>query len=153
LAVTPKSSGRKWILLRAFTFAIGSRYGTEKVTVPKGFETDFASVDFVQKVGVVLALVYIPLSDILPWWAAVIMLFPILFYSMMPLWWKYGKSPILHDYLYQYKGVGKYTRRESDQVFLESMLVDWREHRAGVLLANIEYFGVRCFGWLSWKRK
>jgi len=152
LAVTPKSSGRKWVLLESFTFHVGSDNGPEKVTVPAGFETDFASVDFVQKVGIILALIYVFVASFLPWWCAVLMLFPIVFYSVMPLWWKYSKSPILHDYLYQNNGIGKYTRRESDQIFLESMLVDWRDHKAGVLLANLEYFGVRLVGWISWKK-
>ncbi|MCK9597464.1 MAG: DUF1353 domain-containing protein [Sphaerochaeta sp.] len=120
LAVTPLQSGRKWKLLRAFTFHVGSKAGKERVQVPAGFVTDFASV-------------------------------PKPFLPLIPFWGKYSKSPILHDYLYRNLGLGRYTRKECDQIFLESMLVDWRHHKFGLTLALTEYYGVRCFGWLSWK--
>jgi hypothetical protein len=119
LAVSPQN-GKVWKVLRSFTFHIGCKNGTESVTVPANFLTDFASVPK-------------PFMILLPWYA------------------KYSKSPILHDYLYQNRGLGKYTRKECDQIFLESMLVDWRTHRSGVALAMIEYYGVRLFGKLSWK--
>lgn len=122
LAVSPLASGRKWKLLRAFTFHIGSKTGEEKITVPAGFITDFASV-------------------------------PKIFLPLLPFWAKYSKSPILHDWLYQNFGLGIYTRKECDQIFLESMLVDWRHHLTGVILAMTEYYGVRAFGWLSWRKK
>ena len=61
-------------------------------------------------------------------------------------WGKYGYAAVVHDYLY-YKHI--YTRRRSDQIFLEAMEVlgvsKWKR--------NTMYVAVRMFSWLFWNRK
>ena len=44
LVVTPLQDGRRWCLVFQFEYHIGSRWSQDKVTVPAGFVTDFASV-------------------------------------------------------------------------------------------------------------
>ena len=113
--------GRKWRLHREFTFHIGSQWSNKYIHVPVGFVTDFASVPkFVM--------------PLLPWWA------------------KYQKSAILHDWLYKVKYLmgNHITRKEADDVFYEAMLVEFRHHRSGEVVAWIEYKVVRLFSWLAW---
>lgn len=47
LVVTPMPDGRRWRLLRSFTYHVGSKYSGDVVTVPVGFVTDFASIPWV----------------------------------------------------------------------------------------------------------
>ena len=47
LIVTPMLDGRKWKLFRSFAYHIGSKYSGNKITVPAGFITDFASVPWI----------------------------------------------------------------------------------------------------------
>jgi len=44
LHVTPMPDGRRWKLTRAFTYEIGKKGSGNKIKVPVGFITDFASV-------------------------------------------------------------------------------------------------------------
>ncbi len=130
LEVSPREDGRHWRLTRTFPYDIGSKGSGRTITVPAGFETDFASFPrFIWR--------------FLMWW--------------LPGWAKYSKPPVIHDYLYQSKGyrVGKelmvVTRKYADVVFLEAMLVAWRKHPSGKAIAWMEYAGVRAFGWLAWR--
>lgn len=43
LIVSPLPDGRTWRLVMPFTYHIGSEYSKNKITVSKGFVTDFAS--------------------------------------------------------------------------------------------------------------
>jgi len=69
---------------------------------------------------------------------------------LLPFWAKYNKASVLHDYLYQY---GKLSRKMADYVFHEAMLVAFRHHRSGRMVAYLEWLAVRIFGWLAWGRK
>lgn len=115
--------GKNWRLVKKFTYRIGSRYSRRFVNVPKTFETDWASVPR--------------------------------FLFFLPDWATYSKAPVLHDWLYHSKHVqGKpITRKEADDIFWEAMLVDWRRHRSRHALARLEYWAVRVFGFLAWRRK
>jgi len=115
--------GRRWKLYFPFTYHAGSQYSREYYTVPKDFETDFASIPTV-------------LWRFLFWW--------------LPYWAKYSKPSPLHDFLYQTKPV---TRKRADELFLEAMLVAWKIYRFGKVVAYLEYFAVRLFGWVAWKGK
>ena len=44
LIVTPLPDGRRWRLVKPFTYHIGKRNSKRVIKVPKGFVTDFASV-------------------------------------------------------------------------------------------------------------
>ena len=132
--------GRRWKLAFAFTFHVGSKYAEDYIPVPAGFDHDFASIPRF-------------LFVILPWWA------------------KFNKASVLHDYLYRDGGIRyhpqndhdaavnlcrfvKYmTRKEADDIFYEAMLVSFRDHRFGRLVALLEYKGVRLFSWLAWRKR
>ena len=47
LIVSPMPDGRRWKLFRSFTYHITSRRSKDKITVPAGFITDFASIPWV----------------------------------------------------------------------------------------------------------
>lgn len=70
---------------------------------------------------------------------------PRLFWSLIPRWGKWGKSAVVHDFLYQ-TGVN---RKLADEIFLEGMeilgVVKWRR--------LLMYWAVRLFGWLAWKKR
>ena len=72
------------------------------------------------------------------------------FLFFLPDWATYSKAPVLHDWLYLRKVT---TRKEADDLFLEAMLVDWRHHKSRHIIAYIEYYAVRLFGWLMWNKK
>ena len=44
LVVSPLSDGRRWRLVKPFTFHIGGQYSRHFISVPRDFLTDFASV-------------------------------------------------------------------------------------------------------------
>ena len=44
LLVTPYPDGKTWCLMEDFSYAIGSENSRNRVDVPKGFTTDFASI-------------------------------------------------------------------------------------------------------------
>jgi hypothetical protein len=44
LIVSPLPDGRRWKLVKKFTYHVGSRYSRNIIKVPAGFVTDFASV-------------------------------------------------------------------------------------------------------------
>lgn len=72
------------------------------------------------------------------------------FLWFLPYWAKFSKASVLHDYCYRKQDR---TRKEADDIFYEAMLVSWRNHRLGKLLAWLEYTGVRWFGWMAWRGK
>ncbi len=123
LIVSPMSDGHDWELVNKFTYHIGSKYGRRYISVPKCFITDFASVPK--------------------------------FLWFLPDWATYSKAPILHDWLYNTHTVmGKpITRKCADDIFLEAMEVDWRDHESRYIMAYIEYWAVRLFGIWAWNRK
>ncbi len=126
LVVSPMPSGRRWMLVREFTYHVGSEHSKVYVHVPIGFIMDFASL---------------PLWRLFFWW--------------LPYWAKYNKPSPLHDWLYRVKKImgEPITRKVADDIFYEAMLVAWKDHALGSELALLEYQAVRLFGWLSWRRK
>ena len=120
LAVSPLPDGRRWRLVFPFLYHVGSRYSQEVIKVPAEFITDFASIPKFL------------------WW--------------LPSWAKYIKAAVLHDWLYVTQNIaGKpITRKYADQIFLEAMLIEWRHHCSRYVMAYIEYYSVRIFGWLAW---
>ena len=115
--------GRRWRIAFPFRYHVGSRYSNKIVVVPPGAVTDFASF---------------PLWRLLFWW--------------LPYWAKYSKPSPIHDELYRSKQIiGKpITRKRADEIFLEAMLVAWKDKKLGKFVAYMEYIGVRLFGWLVW---
>ena len=124
--------GTRWPLVFPFTYHVGSKRSNKIIKVPAGFDTDFASIPKFL------------------WW--------------LPSWAKFSKASVLHDYLYwlahqpirviqdhYYKIY--ITRKEADDIFLEAMLVAWRDHKLGKILAHIFYWAVRLFSWIAWERK
>ena len=121
LWVTPLPDGKNWRILRRFSYHIGSKYSRKYISVPRNFITDFASV-------------------------------PRLFF-FLPDWATYNKDAPLHDWLYKAKQImGKpITRKRADEIFYEAMLVDFRNHKSGKIIAWLEYIAVRIAGGLAWR--
>ena len=71
---------------------------------------------------------------------------PRIFWTILPPDGTYSQSAVLHDFFYSTQ---VYTRKRSDQIFLESMEVlgvEWWKRK-------IMYRAVRIFGFLAWKNK
>jgi hypothetical protein len=68
---------------------------------------------------------------------------PKIFWSILSPIDTYAKAAILHDWLY-FKGI--YTRRKSDRIFNEAMMVLRTKKWKRITL----YFFVRAFGWYRW---
>jgi len=148
LHVTPEPNGRLWRLTRSFRYHVGSKYSKEIISVHRGFETDFASIELWGLSSLILLLVYIIISTFLPWWMSVVFLFPAILYLALPKWAKYSKPSVLHDFLYQHH---LYSRHMSDLIFYEAMLVAFKSYRTGGLIAFAFYEAVRWFGYFSYK--
>jgi hypothetical protein len=71
---------------------------------------------------------------------------PKVFWGILPPDGPYAKAAVIHDYCYRY---GLYTRRRSDQIFLEGMEVLEVERWKRTTM----YYAVRDFGWYSWYRR
>lgn len=115
--------GRRWRLKEQFTYERWCRGSRDRITVPRDFITDFASF---------------PLWRFLFWW--------------LPMWAKYNKASVLHDYLYRYGSQRRISRYWADFIFHEAMLVAFRKHKSGEVVARLEFYAVRLFGWLSYRR-
>ena len=121
LVVSPLPDGRNWVLRKSFSYHVGSKFSRFYIKVPKGFETDFASIPK--------------------------------FLFFLPLWAKYNKAPVLHDWLYHSKQVmgESISRKYADDIFLEAMLIEWRNRKSRYFIAQIEYWAVRLCAWVAWK--
>ena len=121
LIVSPLSDGKDWQLQRRFTYHVGSKFSRTYINVPKDFITDFASIPSV--------------------------------FFFLPKWARFNKSSVLHDWLYKVKKImGKpITRKDADGIFLGAMLIEFRCHKSGRLIAYTEYYCVRAFAFLAWK--
>jgi hypothetical protein len=114
--------GKFWRLVEAFEYHVGSEGSDEIIRVPVGFLTDFASIP---KFG--WSLIGHPAGE-------------------------YGKAAVIHDWLYS-ENAGEQgddfkprTRKRSDQLFLEGMVVlgvAWWKR-------TLMYSAVRCCGWRAW---
>ncbi len=122
LIVSPKSNGKEWELCRSFTYRIGKKYSRRFIRIPSGFVTDFASI-------------------------------PKFLLPLLPSWAKINKPSPIHDYLYTHKMIMSkpITRKKADDIFYEAMIVDFRNHRSGKIVAWLEYWAVRLWGWKAWK--
>lgn len=121
LIVSPLPNGRDWRLFRSFTYHVGSKYSKDKITVPAGFITDFATI---------------PKCFLwwLPYWAK---------YNKAPV--------LHDQLYKTKKIMGKsITQKKADDIFLEAMLVEWRHHKSRYVVAWLEYAAVRICGWLFW---
>ena len=91
-----------------FSYEIGELGSGYVITVPKGFVTDGASIP-----GVLWGMGFSP-------------------------WGEYGKSAVLHDWLYAQQ---KYTRLEADNLFLESMeALKVNEFKSFIMHRAVRYF-------------
>lgn len=102
----------KWSVYKKFTYHVNKYPSKEVITIPKGFETDFASI-------------------------------PRIFWVLISPIDKHAKAAVVHDYCYKY---APYTRKRSDQIFLEAMKVlnvpKWKQYCI--------YYAVRIFSILPW---
>ncbi len=113
-----KLSNGLWEVSRSFTYYVGEEGSKEKIRVPIHFKTDFASV-------------------------------PRPFWIIIPPDGEYSQAAVLHDYLYYTQGINnKYSRVQSDKIFLEGMEV----LNVSLWKRLVMYRAVRMFGWLPWGR-
>lgn len=119
--------GKKWEVTERFEYRLGSPEGTERVTVPVGFITDFASVPKV-------------FHNILPPtgpYGKAAVIHDMLYQTRLVGW-------TMESYSY-----ARYVEREeADRIFKEAMEV------LGVSSHTIRtmYWGVRLGGWATWNR-
>lgn len=122
--IVEEYGGKKWRLHLRFTYERWRKGSRDRITVPAGFIFDFASI-------------------------------PKLLMIFLPFWAKYNKASVLHDYLYQYGSRlgSRYTRYWADHIFREAMLVAFRHHRSGRVVAYLEWRAVRTFGFFAYKER
>ncbi len=120
LVVSPLPDGRRWRLVFQFCYDVGWKWSGERITVPLGFLTDFASIP--------------RFLFFLPAWAKYCK-------SSIIHDWLYKTGKIMGEPI---------TRKRADEIFYEALLIEWRDHKAGRFWAWVEYKCVRGFGWLSW---
>ena len=70
---------------------------------------------------------------------------PQIFWSILPPVDRWGKSAVIHDYLYK-KQI--YSRKRSDEIFLEGMEV----LKVSFIKRKIIYYTVRLFGKFTWNK-
>jgi len=144
LDVRVMADGRKFKVIKKFTYHIGSEFSRNYIVVPRGFITDFASTDILQWAAIILGFLYFIVSWFLPSWVGIIFMVVILLALLITPFGKHTKGAVLHDFIYQ---THIKTRKEADEIFKEAMMVagtpGWK--------AQLMYLGVRAFGFLSWK--
>ena len=153
LSVSPMPDGREWKVVEPFEYHVGKKDSEDKITVPKGFKTDFASLPTLASPIFTLIGLALILFGRTGLGIAVLTLICVL--SWLRNWAKYSKAPIVHDWLYHSKQImGKpINRKKADEVFLEAMLVEWRDDKTRYRVAYLEYWSVRTFAWFAWKTK
>ena len=70
---------------------------------------------------------------------------PRILWSFIPCWGKYGNAAVIHDFCYWEQ---RYTRKRSDEIFMEAMGV----LEVGRIQKAILYWIVYLFGWIHWRR-
>lgn len=71
------------------------------------------------------------------------------FRNLFPKDGSYTPAAIIHDYLYETRGLrGRYTRAQCDRIFLEAMKVVG----VGVVRRRLMYRAVRAGGWWAWRQ-
>ena len=112
---------RIWRLEESLIYEVKYLGSGRVIKVPKGFETDGASI-------------------------------PRIFQSLLPIWDKYSRAAIIHDYLYY--GLKTFnphkeglTRKQADYVFLEAMKVS----KVNFITRYCLWTFVRIFGWVCIK--
>jgi len=119
----PVSDSKFWIVRRGFTYHITSKYSKDKIVIPFGFKTDFASVPQI-------------LWNIVPPWGR---------YGKAAVVhdWLYQHRSNPNQKWYQRMFCKE--RKRADDIFLGAMTVlnvrAWRKHPM--------YYAVRSFGWLG----
>lgn len=71
------------------------------------------------------------------------------FFFWLPYWAKYNKAPVLHDFMGR---TGAFKQKYVDKVFYEAMLVAFREHKLGKVVAKLEYWAVSLYRILARKK-
>jgi hypothetical protein len=170
LDVRAMSDGINFMLLKKFSYHVGSEHSRHVIRVPSGFVTDFASVPSVLVLWIGVAIAAILFILHLLGIIGVYWTFLPLGIGMLPIllvgahWGKYGKGAVIHDFLYQLLGgslnipwvydvviewAKPNPRKYCDTVFREAIMVGgtptWK--------ADLMFWGVRAFGWLGWHKK
>ncbi len=123
----PVPNSKFWIVRRGFTYHIGTKYSKNKVVIPFGFKTDFASVPRL-------------LWGLIPPWGR---------YGKATIVHDYLYQNHQDTNLTLLKRMFSSERKKADTIFKEAMQVlavkRWK--------VFVMYWGVRIGGWLSWKER
>ena len=165
LVISPLPDGRRWKLERQFSYDVGKKGSSFRITVPAGFITDFASIPQMI-IGIIGVLCIIAGHLFVLPWLLFLGIAVIIIILALPDWGKYGKAAVIHDYLYQqffwmlqqtqysyffvhFSHAEDNPRKFADDIFYEAMLASntrpWK--------AKLMYRNVRLFGWLAWRKK
>ena len=119
----PVPDSKHWIVRRGFTYHIDSKYDKNKIVIPVGFKTDFASVPSI-------------LWNIVPPWGR---------YGKAAVvhdWLYQHRTGITQKW---YQRMFCKERSRADTIFLEAMTIlnvrSWRKYPM--------YYAVRCFSWIG----
>lgn len=124
LEVSPMPDGRRWKLLKRFTYHVGYEGSKDKISVPAGFITDFASVPNV-------------FWTLLPAWGK---------YGKAAVVHDYLYQTCQDTNLNFLRRIFSKKRKRADKIFKEAMQVlavkEWK--------VFVMYWAVRIGGWLAW---
>ena len=70
---------------------------------------------------------------------------PRILWAIFPPYGRYGKSAVVHDWLYK---TGMYDKKRCDEIFLEAMEV----RGVSWITRNTLYYAVRVFGFIAWNK-
>lgn len=127
LVVSPLKNGRDWKLYLPFGYDIGKKGSGDRVKVPRGFKTDYASVPFI-------FWVFIP-----PWGK----------YGKAAVIHDYLYQTHSERNQNMWQKMFSKERKRADNIFHEAMgilgVAPWRKF--------LMYWAVRLFGWTAWRNK
>lgn len=112
--------GIKWTVERGFSYI---RNDGTRIFVPKGFETDLASIPQ-------LAQSFIP-----------------------KVHFSYNQPAVVHDWLYHLSRIGRETctRKQADETFREAILTKEAQYNVEYSVADAMFHAVRVGAWSKWK--
>jgi hypothetical protein len=80
---------------------------------------------------------------------------PSVFWSILKPFGKYDAAYLIHDKLYQFKGLNRFNRKQCDQIMRDYALALVDTKKASLRRVDVwaRYYAVRSFGWIVWNKK
>ena len=135
LVVSPLPDGKHWRIVLPFVYAVGHKDSPDRIEVPAGFVTDFASSPPA-------------VWSIIPPWGRYGKAAVLHDYLYQSIYWMLEQPQYRALFVHHYYALNN-PRKFADDIFREAMIVlgvkPWR--------VSLMYWGVRVLGWLAWPRK